>query len=467
MAKRSSFDVIVLGAGPGGYVAAIRTSQLGLKTAIVEAEDLGGVCLNWGCIPTKALLKVAEGYLFMKESSHWGFKTGPVDFDWETIIKRSRDAAGKLSGGVSSLMRKNKITVINGWGKFVAKDRIAVTNSEGEVVEEVEAPNIIIATGARAASLPNVKIDGKKVISSREAMVFPRRPDSLVIIGAGAIGLEFAFFYAAFDTKVTVVEYQPRILPFADDDCAAALEKSFKKLGMKINTSSLVKSVDPTDKGVKVTFEKDGQVQSVEADACIMAVGVRPNVENIGLEAIGVEVAKTGVKVDGYCRTNVPGIYAIGDVIGPPALAHAASAEALVAAETIGKANPSPIDYSNVPSCIYCQPQVAGVGLTEREAKAKGLNVKVGKFPFLVNGKSVAIGEKEGFVKIIADAKHGEILGAHIVGSEATELIGELVMAKANELTIHEVHKTIHAHPTLSEATMEASAVWLDHAIHI
>lgn len=467
MTKKSSYDVVVLGAGPGGYVAAIRASQLGLRTAVVEQEHLGGVCLNWGCIPTKALLKVAEYYNFMKEATSWGFQTGKVGFDWAQIIKRSRDAAAKLSGGVSALMRKNRVTVINGRGSFLAPNKLAVADKSGKVVEEVEAPHIIVATGAQSASLPGIVIDGKRVLSSREAMILPERPRSMVVIGAGAVGLEFTYFYASFDTEVTLIEFQPRILPYSDEEICVALEKAFKKMGVKIHTSSRVQGIEPTDDGVKVRFECHGETRYVEAERVLMSVGVRPNIEGIGLEEIGVNINKQGIVVNEYCQTNMAGIYAIGDVIGPPALAHAASAEAIVAAEAIAQHQARPIDYSNIPACIYCQPQAASLGLTEAQAREKGYQVSVGRFPFLVNGKSVAVGEKEGFVKIIADARHGEILGAHIIGAEATELIGELVMAKTNELTVHEVHSTIHAHPTLSEATGEASAAWLGQPIHL
>lgn len=459
-----SFDLTVIGSGPGGYVAAIRASQLGMKTAVVERERLGGICLNWGCIPTKALLKVAEEYEVLKHASQLGFKTGDVGVDWSRVISRSRDAAEKLSKGVSLLMKKNKITVIQGEGRFVTPNRIAVTGADKKV-SELSTKRSIVATGARAATLPGVTLDGKSILSYREAMVVPSAPRSVTVIGAGAIGLEFAYFFNVFGAKVTIVEYLDRLFPVGDEDISAHLARSFKKKGIEFHGSSKVKSVTSGPSGTRTVFEKGGKEESVEAELTLVATGVRANTEGVGLEVIGVQLERGVVKVDDHLRTNVGSVYAIGDVAGPPALAHVASAEGIHAAEHMAGLDPRPLDYSSIPACIYCHPQIGTVGLTEKEAKEQGHDVKVGKFPFIANGKSVAVGDGDGFVKIVADKKHGEILGAHIIGAEATELINEISVAKATEMTVHDLHASIHAHPTLSEAIMEAAADWAGHVI--
>ncbi len=461
-----SFDLAVIGSGPGGYVAAIRASQLGLKTALVEREELGGVCLNWGCIPTKALLRIAERYDLLRELDRAGLKVGAASVEWPKVIARSREAASKLSRGVEFLMRKNKIAVFRGHGRFLTPSRIEVRPAEGKA-QEISATRAIIATGGRPATIPGVAIDGKRIISSKEAMVLPELPRSMAIVGAGAIGLEFAYFYSVFGTKIALIEYLDRILPTADEEICAQLTRSFQKRGIEIHTSSRVKSVEAQGEGVRVVFDEGGAERSVGADLALMAVGIRGNVEDLGLEAIGAGTEKTFIQVDDDMRTGVTGVYAIGDVCGQPALAHVASAEGVHAVEHMLERNPPPLDYTAIPACVYCQPQVASVGLTEKEAKEKGFEVKVGRFPFTASGKAVAVGETEGFVKIVAEARHGEILGAHIIGSEATELIAELGLARASELTVHDLHHAVHAHPTLAEAAMEAAAACEGRAIHI
>ncbi|MGQ9591945.1 MAG: dihydrolipoyl dehydrogenase [Planctomycetota bacterium] len=461
-----SYDLVVIGSGPGGYVAAIRASQLGLKTAVVEREELGGVCLNWGCIPTKALLRIAERREFLREADRFGLKVGEPSVDWSRVIARSREAASKLSRGVDYLMKKNKIAVFRGHGRFVTPSRIEVRCADGKA-QELSATRAIVATGGRPSTVPGVEIDGKKVISSREAMVLPEIPKSMAVVGAGAIGLEFAYFYSAFGTRVTLIEYLDKILPAGDDEICAQLAKSFKKRGIEIHTSSRVRSATREGSGVRVAFEKGGVETAVEADVALMAVGIRGNVEDLGLEEIGVATERSFVKTDDDLRTGVTGVYAIGDVCGQPALAHVASAEGIHAVEHMLERSPQPLDYGAIPACVYCQPQVASVGMTEREAKEKGIQVKVGRFPFTANGKAVAVGEIEGFVKIIAEAKHGEILGAHVIGSEATELVAELGLARSSEITVHDLHHAVHSHPTLSEALMEAAADWDGRAIHI
>jgi dihydrolipoamide dehydrogenase len=461
-----SFDLTVIGSGPGGYVAAIRASQLGMKTAIVERDRLGGICLNWGCIPTKALLKIAEEYEVLKDAGRWGFKTGDVSVDWTRVIARSREAAEKLSKGVAGLMKKNKISVISGEAKFLTPNRIAVEGADKKTTE-ISTTRTILATGARASALPGVTFDGKRVISYKEAMILPQLPRSMTVIGAGAIGLEFAYFFSVFGTAVTIVEYLDRLFPPGDEDICTHLTRSFQKRGIKIHTSSKVKGVSASKDGTRTTFEKAGKEESADAEVTLVAVGVKANVENLGLEQIGVALERGSVKVDDYMRTSVGSVYAIGDVCGPPALAHVASAEGVLAVEHMAGREPHPLDYSSIPACVYCHPQIGTVGLTEKEAREKGHDVKVGKFPFIANGKSVAVGDGDGFVKIIGDAKYGEILGAHIIGSEATELISELALAKATEMTVHDVHHAVHAHPTLAESVMEAAADWEGQVIGI
>jgi dihydrolipoamide dehydrogenase len=462
-----SFDVTVIGAGPGGYVAAIRAAQLGMRVGIIERDRLGGVCLNWGCIPTKALLKTAEQYEFMKASAGaWGIKTDGLAVDWSRVIARSREAADKLSRGVASLMKKNKITVVNGEARFLTPGRIEV-RGEGKP-SEVETKHAVIATGARPLTIPGVSLDSKRVITSKEAMILPEMPKSLTIIGAGAIGLEFAYFYAAFGTQVTIIEYFDRILPGGDEDVSSLLAKSFRKKGMALHPGSRVTGVSlQGPSSTRTAFEKEGKAQAVDSEMTLVAVGVRGNVEGLGLEEIGISVEKGFIKVDDDLRTSIQGVYAIGDVAGPPALAHVASAEGIHAVEHIAGRTGRPLDYSSIPACIYCHPQVASVGFTEAEAREKGHDVSVGKFPFSANGKSVAVGEQEGFVKIIGDKRYGEILGAHIIGAEATDLIAEIALAKATELTVDDIHHTVHAHPTLSESVMEAAADWSGEAIQM
>jgi dihydrolipoamide dehydrogenase len=461
-----SYDVTVIGAGPGGYVAAIRAAQEGKSVAIIEREALGGVCLNWGCIPTKALLKSAEHYEFLKKASDWGFETGEISVDWQKVISRSRGAAEKLSGGIGFLMKKNRITVHSGSARYLSPNRIEVSSAEGETIE-IQTTHSIIATGARAGSIPGVEIDNERVITSREAMVLPQCPESLAIIGAGAIGVEFAYFYASFGCKVTLLEYLPAVLPASDADISRTLEKSFKRQGIDIHTDARVLSVDRDGDRVSTTFEKEGQSTTVETDAVLVAVGVLGNTENLGLEELGLELENGFVAVDGHCETSVRGVYAIGDVNGPPALAHVASFEGIHVLRHMADREIEPIDYTLVPSCVYCQPQVASVGLTEAEAKEKELDISCGKFPFAASGKAVATAETDGFVKIIADKNSGEIIGAHIIGSEATELIAELALGKSAELGVEDLHLAIHAHPTLSEAVMEAAADATGKATHI
>ncbi len=461
-----SYDLSIIGSGPGGYVAAIRGAQLGMKVAMIERAELGGICLNWGCIPSKALLKIAERYEFLQEASHHGFKVDGASVDWPQVIRRSREAAERLSKGVASLMKKNKIEVLRGHGRFLTSSRLEVKGSDGKT-REVSTTRTIVATGARPSTIPGVTIDGKKVISSREAMVLPEIPRSMTIIGAGAIGLEFAYFYSVFGTKVTILEYLDSLLPSGDVDVCTQLAKSFKRRGIELHTSSKVKSVAVDGGPTVTTFSRDGKDETVGADVTLMAVGVRGNIEGFGLEEIGVAIERGFVRVDDDSRTNVSGVYAIGDVAGPPALAHVASAEGVHAVEHMAGKSPPPLDYSAIPACVYCVPQIGSVGMTEKEARDKGHDVRVGRFPFIANGKAVAVGETEGFVKIIGDARYGEILGAHIIGSEATELIAELGLAKASELTVHDVHHAIHSHPTLSESLMEAAADWEGHAIQI
>ncbi len=465
MAEKS-FDIVVVGGGPGGYTAAIRAAQLGMKTGIIERDKMGGICLNWGCIPTKALLKNAEILHTFKKAEEWGISYDNLKVDFTKIIKRSRAISDKISKGVEYLMRKNKIDYIPGYGVLLVNGGIEV-RAEGKPAEKVAAKHIIVATGARPRTIPGVAIDRKRVISSTEAMNLPQQPKSMVIIGAGAIGIEFAYFYNAIGTKVTVVEMMPTILPIEDAELTKLMEASLRKQGIEIFTQTKVESVKPgaNDVGVVVTTAEGKK--ELKGEVALMSIGVQGNVENFGLEKLGATVDRNHIKVDKDYRTNVPGIYAIGDVIGPPWLAHVASAEGIHCVEAIAGLNPHPIDYSTIPGCTYCQPQIASVGLTEESAKAEGYELKIGRFPFRPLGKAVAIGETEGMVKLIFDAKYGELLGAHIMGSEATEMIHELVVAKKLESTGKEIFHTIHAHPTLSEAVMEAAAAAYGEAINI
>ncbi len=463
---QKSYDVVVLGGGPGGYTAAIRAAQLGFSTGIIEADRLGGVCLNWGCIPTKALLKNAEILYQFKKASEWGIRYENLSFDFGKIIQRSRTISDKISKGVEFLMRKNKIDYMAGYGTLCGGNAIEVKPKEGATFK-VSAKHIIVATGARARSLPGVTIDRKRIITSTEAMTLSEQPRTMIVIGAGAIGVEFAYFYNALGTKVTIVEMMPGILPIEDRELTKELEKSFKKQGIEILTETKVESAKASVSDVTVVVSGPEGKKDLKADVALMAIGVQGNVEGFGLEKVGVAVERNHIKVDKDYRTNVPGMYAIGDVIGPPWLAHVASAEGIHCVEAIKGLNPEPLDYSMIPGCTYCQPQVASVGLTEEKARAEGYDVKIGKFPFRPLGKAMAIGETEGMVKLIFDAKYGELLGAHILGSEATEMIAELVLAKKLEATGKSIFHTVHAHPTLSEAVMEAAAAAYGEAINI
>ena len=463
-----SFDLVVLGAGPGGYVAAIRAAQLGMKTAIIEKENLGGVCLNWGCIPSKALLRCAELVnTINRESRSLGFSFDNFSADYKTAFKRSRVAAAKNSKGVEFLMKKNNIKVIMGTGRFNKKGEIVVTDADGKEAATVKAKHTIIATGGRARPLPGVEIDGERVMGYRHAIMLEEPPESIIIVGAGAIGVEFGYVMNAYGSKVTIVEMLPRALPLVDAELSDVLTKSFKKAKIDILTSTAVKKVETTKTGVKVTVEADGKQSTLEAATSLVSIGFMPNSDGIGLEEIGVKTTKGWIDVDEAFKTSREGVYAIGDVIGEPLLAHAASAEALECVETIAGEKTYGYDKLRVPNAIYCQPQIASVGLTEEQAKERGHDVKIGRFPFSANGKARAMGESEGLVKLVVDKKYGEILGAHIAGHDATEQIIELTLAMNLEVTPLELHKTIHPHPTLSEAVAEAAADALGHAIHI
>ena len=457
------YNAIIIGGGPGGYVAAIRAAQLGKKVAVVEANHLGGICLNWGCIPTKALLKNAEVYDIVKNAKKYGIEVGDVTVNWEKMIKRSRDVAKRLSKGIEFLMKKNKIDYISARGKLLGNGKVETTDADGKITE-ISAENIIIATGARAKYFPGMEPDGNQVITYKEAMIPERQPKSLVIIGAGAIGVEFAHFYHTFGTEVTLIEALPNILPVEDEDISVELGKLFKKRKINILTNTMVDKIEKSKSKVKVHL-KDGEI--IEAEKALIAVGVKGNVEDLGLEECSISVEKGWIKVNGYLQTSQSNVYAIGDVAGPPWLAHKASAEGIIAAEHSAGLKPEPMKYDNIPGCTYCHPEVASVGLTEKAAKEKGYEIKIGNFPFRGLGKSMAVGDTDGFVKVIYDAKYGEMLGCHIIGAEATNLITEAVIARNLETTHHEVLKTIHPHPTLSEAIMEATADALGEAIHI
>ncbi|MGC9355193.1 MAG: dihydrolipoyl dehydrogenase, partial [Mariniphaga sp.] len=456
------YDVLVIGSGPGGYVAAIRASQLGMKAAVVEKENVGGICLNWGCIPTKSLLKSAQAYEYAKHAADYGVTIdGDVKPDFSAMVKRSRDVAGGMSKGVQFLFKKNKIETISGFGKLAGKNTVEVTDDSGKK-KTYKAKHIILATGARSRELPNLKIDGEKIIGYRKAMSLDKQPKNMVVVGSGAIGSEFAYFYQSIGTDVTLVEFMPTLVPNEDEEVAKQLERSFKKMKMKVMTGSTVEKVDTSGKKCKVTIKTKKGEETVEADIVLSAVGITPNTENIGLEELGVKTEKGRVKVDEFYRTNVEGVYAIGDILEGPALAHVASAEGIVCVEKIAGENPEPIDYSNIPGCTYTSPEVSSVGLTEAKAKEAGYEIKVGKFPYSASGKASAAGQKDGFVKLIFDAKYGELLGAHMIGGNVTEMIAEMVVAKKLEITGHELIKTIHPHPTMSEAVMEAAAAAYD-----
>jgi dihydrolipoamide dehydrogenase len=468
-----AYDVIVLGSGPGGYPAAIRASQLGFKVAIIEKESLGGVCLNWGCIPTKALIKSAQVYEYMKHSANYGINATGVQHDFGAVVKRSRGVADKMSKGVQFLMKKNKIDVIMGYGKVKAKGQIEVTAADG-AKQIVEAKNIIIATGGRSRELPNLKQDGAKVIGYREAMVLPNQPKSMIIVGSGAIGVEFAYVYNSMGTKVTIVEFLPRIVPVEDEDISKELEKQYKKMGIDVMTNASVESVDTAGAGVKALVKKqDGSTVVLEADIVLSAVGVVANIENIGLEENGIKTEKGRIVVDKFGQTSVAGIYAIGDCSPGQALAHVAAKEGINAAEHIGYNEkkfhhlPEAMDYNNIPGCTYCIPEIASVGYTEKQAKDAGYEIKVGKFPFMASGKASAAGATEGFVKVIYDAKYGEFLGCHMIGTNVTEMIAEAVVARKLETTAHEILNAVHPHPTMSEGLKEATAAAYGEAIDI
>ena len=462
-----SYDLIVIGSGPGGYVAAIRASQLGMKTAVVEKAELGGVCLNWGCIPTKSLLKSAQVFDYTKNAANYGVKIdGDIKPDFEAMVGRSREVANGMSKGIEFLFKKNKIDVLNGFGKIVDKGKVEVAGDKGKK-EVYEAKNIMLATGARSKELPNLKQDGKKIIGYRKAMTLEKQPESMVVVGSGAIGAEFAYFYATLGTKVTLVEFLPNVLPNEDEEVSKQMARSFKKAGMKVMTNSSVEKVDTSGKKCKVTIKTKKGEEQHEADIVLSAVGIAPNLEGVGIEEMGVELENGKVKVDEFYRTNVEGVYAIGDIVHGPALAHVASAEGICAVEKIAGENPQPIDYGNLPGNTYTMPEVASVGMTEKQAKEAGYEVRVGKFPFTASGKASAAGHKDGFVKLIFDKKYGELLGGHMIGQNVTEMIAELVVAKKLETTGHEIIKSVHPHPTMSEAVMEAAAAAYDEVIHI
>ncbi|HLO58072.1 MAG TPA: dihydrolipoyl dehydrogenase [Bacteroidales bacterium] len=462
-----NYDLVVIGSGPGGYVAAIRASQLGMKTAVVEKAEIGGICLNWGCIPTKALLKSAQVFNYMKHSSDYGvLMESEAKADLAKMVERSRGVADGMSKGVQFLFRKNKIDHIAGHGRLEDNQTVAVTDKDGKVTK-INAKNIILATGARSRELPNLIQDGVKIIGYREALVLKKKPESMVVVGSGAIGSEFAHFYNSIGTKVTLVEFLPNIVPLEDEEVSKQLERSFKKAGMEVMTSSSVESVDTTGKLCKVTIKTPKGGETREAEIVLSAVGITANLEDIGLEKLNITVEKGKIKVDEFYRTNVKGVYAIGDIVGGQALAHVASAEGITCVEKIAGMNPEPLNYNNVPGCTYTTPEIASVGFTEKAAKEAGYEIKVGKFPYTASGRASAAGNKDGFVKLIFDAKYGELLGAHLIGENVTEMIAELVIARKLETTGHEIIKTIHPHPTMSEAVMEAAAAAYGEVIHI
>ena len=462
----SKYDLIVIGSGPGGYVAAIRASQLGMKVGVVEKAELGGICLNWGCIPTKALLKSANVFEYIKHAKDYGIEVKDAKADVTGMVKRSRDVANAMSKGVQFLFKKNKIDQIVGFGKLKKDNKVEVTDEAGKKTD-YEAKHIIVATGGRSRELPSLKIDGKKIIGYREAMILAEQPKRLLVVGSGAIGVEFAYFYNTIGTEVTVVEFLPRIVPVEDEEVSKALDRSFKKAGMKIYVNSEVTKVDTAGKSCIATVKTpDGEIK-IETDIVLSAVGIATNLEGIGLEDVGVKTDKGKVIVDDFYKTNVPGVYAIGDIVKGPALAHVASAEGIICVEKITGHNPEPLNYNNLPGCTYCSPEIASVGYTEEAAKKAGYEIKVGKFPFSASGKAKAGGNADGFVKLIFDAKYGEWLGAHFIGANVTEMIAEVVVARKLETTGHEIIKSVHPHPTMSEAIMEAAAAAYGEVIHI
>jgi len=461
-----NYDLIVIGSGPGGYVAAIRAAQLGMKVAIVEREELGGICLNWGCIPTKALLKSANVFEYLKHASDYGINVSGAEADFDAMVKRSRGVADGMSKGIQFLMKKNKIDTILGNAKLRKDKQIEVKAADGKTTT-YSSKHIIIATGARSRELPNLKQDGKRIIGYREAMTLTAQPKTMVVVGSGAIGVEFAYFYNTIGTKVTVVEYLPNIVPVEDEEVSKQLERSFKKAGIEILTNSSVESVDSSGSTLKVHIKTAKGNQVIECDTVLSAAGVVANIENIGLEELGIKTDKGKILVDAYYQTNVQGIYAIGDVVPGPALAHVASAEGIICVEKIAGHHPEPMNYGNIPGCTYCSPEIASVGMTEKAAREAGYEIKIGKFPFSASGKASAAGAKDGFVKVIFDAKYGEWLGCHMIGANVTEMIAEAVAARKLETTGHEIIKTVHPHPTMSEAIMEAAAAAYGEVIHL
>lgn len=462
----ANYDLIVIGSGPGGYVAAIRASQLGMKVGVVEKAELGGICLNWGCIPTKALLKSANVFEYMQHAADYGIKIKGAEADIAAMVKRSRDVAAGMSKGIQFLFKKNKIDHIVGHGKLKKGGKVEVTDAAGKKTD-YEAKHVMLATGGRARELPNLPLDGKKIIGYRDAMVLQQQPKKMVVVGSGAIGVEFAYFYNTIGTEVTIVEFLPRIVPVEDEEVSKALDKSFKKAGIKIYTNSEVTKVDTKGKGCIVTVKNPEGETKIETDIVLSAVGISTNLENLGLEEVGVKTEKGKVLVDDFYKTNVAGVYAIGDIVKGQALAHVASAEGIICVEKIKGLNPQPLDYNNIPGCTYCSPEIASVGYTEEAAKKAGYQIKVGKFPFTASGKAKAAGAPDGFVKLIFDAKYGEFLGAHMIGANVTEMIAEVVTARKLETTGHEIIKSVHPHPTMSEAVMEAAAAAYDEVIHL
>jgi len=462
----SKYDVLVIGSGPGGYVAAIRASQLGLKVGVVEKAELGGICLNWGCIPTKALLKSANVFEYIKHAQDYGVDVKDAKPDFGAMVKRSREVAGGMSKGIQFLFKKNKIDQITGFGKIRKGGKVEVTAADGKKTE-YEAKHIILATGARSRELPALKLDGKKIIGYREAMVLEQQPKKMLVVGSGAIGVEFAYFYQTIGTAVTLVEFMPRLVPVEDEEVSRQLEKSFKKIGMTIHTAAEVTQVDTSGKGCVATVKTTTGEIKIEADVVLSAVGVTTNLENLGLEDVGVKHEKGKILVDDFYKTNVAGVYAIGDIVKGPALAHVASAEGIICVEKIAGHHPEPLNYNNIPGCTYCSPEIASVGYTEEAAKKAGYQIKVGKFPFTASGKAKAAGASDGFVKVIFDAKYGEWLGAHFIGANVTEMIAEVVTARKLETTGHEIIKSVHPHPTMSEAIMEAAAAAYGEVIHL
>lgn len=462
-----NYDIIVIGSGPGGYVTAIRASQLGLKTAIVERESLGGICLNWGCIPTKALLKSANVYEYLQHASDYGITVKEGTADFNAIIDRSRGVANGMSNGIQFLMKKNKIDVIKGSGKIKAGKKVEVTAEDGTVTEFSADKGVILATGARSRKLPNIPQDGEKIIGYREAMTLKTQPKRLVVVGSGAIGVEFAYFYNTLGTEVTIVEFMPNIVPVEDEEVSKQMEKSFKKAGVNILTNASVETVEKTASGCIVTVKTAKGEEKIECDVVLSAVGIETNIEGIGLEDVGIATDKGRILVNDFYQTNIPGYYAIGDIVPGPALAHVASAEGIICVEKIAGHHPEPLDYGNIPGCTYASPEIASVGMTEKAAKAAGLDIKVGKFPFSASGKASAAGAKDGFVKLIFDAKYGELLGAHMIGANVTEMIAEIVAVRKLEVTGEALIKTVHPHPTMSEAVMEAAAAAYGEVIHL